>query len=162
MQPEFEKYIEQTVEAYSATVLRIAFQNVKNHASAEDVTQEVFLRLMAQPMFADPAHLRAWLIRVTVNYCRDLLRSGWFRKTEPLEDYRESIPFEPEERELLDELRRMPANYRNTLYLYFYEGYTVPEIAQVLGKKTNTVSSWLTRGKRLLRDRLTEGEFIYG
>jgi RNA polymerase sigma-70 factor (ECF subfamily) len=149
-------YVRDMVMKYADMVTRIAFQNTGNQADAEDAAQEVFLKLMRQPVFADETHAKAWLIRVTVNQCRDLKKSFWHRRTEPLSGTL-SVP-EDEPRDVLAEVRKLPANYRDAIYLYYYEGYTVPEIAELLGRKENTVGSWLTRARKRLKDILTEGD----
>lgn len=147
--------IEQIVESYSDMILRIAFQNLKNQADAEDVAQEVFLKLLKAPVLYDEVHRKAWIIRVTINQCKDLKKSFWHRKTEALTE--EWQPFTSEEQGLLDELWRLPEHYRTVVYLYYYEGYTVPEIAKILEKNENTVSSWLGRARKKLKHILEEG-----
>jgi len=150
-----DDFIQNMVMQYADMVMRIAFQNTGNQADAEDVAQEVFLKLMRRPALNDEAHAKAWLIRVTVNQCRDLKKSFWQRQTVPLSgQWREP---QPEAREVFAELAKLPRDYRNVIYLYYYEDYTVPEIAKILGRKENTVSSWLTRARKRLKQILEEG-----
>ena len=132
------------VEHYLDTVYRAAFHAAPSPQDAEDVTQEVFEALLRSgKRFREPEHLRAWLLRVTVNKCKNLYRAK--RRTE--------VP----EPSVLDEVRALPAPYRSTLYLHYFEGYTAAEIGRILGAKRNTVLSWLARGRQALRERMIGG-----
>ena len=146
---------EETVRRYSDMVYRLAFARTGNTADAEDVYQEVFLRyLRSDPQITSEEHRKAWLLRVTVNKCKNLYRAK--RRTEvPLT---EAIPApEAAEPSVLDEVRALPAPYRSTLYLHYFEGYTAAEIGRILGAKRNTVLSWLARGRQALRERMIGG-----
>lgn len=150
-----EDFIQTAVQAHSNMVLRIAYQHLQNRADAEDVVQDVFLRLIRQPAFADDTHLRAWLIRVTINRCKDIKKSAWRRTTVPLEqDY---PALQPESRQVMEEIFQLPAADRDILYLYYYEKYTLAEIAAMLDKKLNTVNSRLARARTKLKTILAEG-----
>ena len=143
------------VEHYLDTVYRAAFHAAPSPQDAEDVAQEVFEALLRSgKRFREPEHLRAWLLRVTVNKCRNLHRAQ--RRTEvPLT---EAIPApEAAEPSILDEVRALPAPYRSALYLHYFEGYTAAEIGRILGAKRNTVLSWLARGRQALRERMIGG-----
>jgi len=153
-------FIQSAVEAYLDMVFRIAYQNTANYSDAEDVTQEVFIKLMKERRFISEEHMKAWLIRVTINLCKDLKKSFWHRRTESLPN--EWQPAEGPQASFMDELRRLPKNYRNVLYLYYFEGYTVPEIAKILGNKENTVSSWMTRARKKLKTLIMDGGDGYG
>ena len=132
------------VEHYLDTVYRAAFHAAPSPQDAEDVTQEVFEALLRSgKRFREPEHLRAWLLRVTVNKCKNLYRA----KRRP----------EAAEPSVLDEVRALPAPYRSTLYLHYFEGYTAAEIGRILGAKRNTVLSWLARGRQALRERMIGG-----
>lgn len=152
---------------YGKMVLRIAFQNTGNMTEAEDITQDVFLKLMKEERsFTDEEHVKAWLIRVAINQCRDYVKSSRFRKNvafteENLEsDYFTEDSFSMQDRQVFVELGKLPSKYRNVLYLYYVEEYTIPEIAKLLSAKENTVSSWLKRAKKKLKLRM-EGENSY-
>lgn len=149
--------IDAVVEAYADMILRIAYQNLKNKADAEDVMQEVLLRFMKEEEFVDEGHLKAWLIRVTINLCKDTNKSAWNRKTEGFAQRNE--PSHKDESQVLGELWDLPIPYRNVVYLYYYEEFTVPEIAKILKRKENTVSSWLTRARKKLKTILLEGGY---
>jgi len=148
--------LQRAVEQYADMVVRIAYQNLKNKADAEDITQEVFIKLLQQPDFNDDEHMKAWLIRVTINQCRNFHKSFWQRNTDPIA--RDWETFDDEQQYLFDELWKLPPHYRNVLYLHFYEGYTLSEIARILNRNVNTVGSWLGRGKKKLKGLLIEGD----
>lgn len=158
LSPVDSDFIQNAVSKYLDTVLRIAYQNTQNQADAEDVAQEVFIKLMKQPRFNDEGHMKAWLIRVTVNQCKDLKKSFWHRNTIAISDDRQAA--EEPAQEVWAEIWKLPKDYRNVIYLYYYEGYTVPEIAEILGRNVNTVSSWLTRARKSLKKILAEGDDI--
>ena len=152
---EAEILLRNAMEHHGAAVYRLALCRIQSVQDAEDVYQDVFLRLLGQEASAwDGEHLRAWLLRVTVNKCKNLYRAK--RRTEvPLT---EAIPApEAAEPSVLDEVRALPAPYRSTLYLHYFEGYTAAEIGRILGAKRNTVLSWLARGRQALRERMIGG-----
>ena len=151
---------EELIRKYSDMIYRIALHNLKNDTDAEDVLQDVFLEFLRRPpAIKSEEHLKAWLISVTINKCRSLYRLFWRRNRESLEYHTELIA--PEQREILEEVRSLPKDSRNIVYLYYYESYTIAEIAQILGKNPNTVSSALQRARKKLKILLTEGENEY-
>lgn len=145
--------LEQDFEVYSDTVLRIAVQNTKNYHDAEDIVQEVFIRLAKNYNdFRDESHKKAWIIRVTINACRDLNRFMAFRKYQPLEEYPYvSTDGGMERCELLELIRKLPEAKRNAVYLFYYERMTIEEIAEATGKSPGTVGSDLHRARKMLR-----------
>lgn len=149
-----EEEYEAVVDTYSDMIFRIAYQNLFSVEDAQDVVQDVFLKLLKQKenCFHDEEHLKAWLIKVTINQCLDYKKSFFRKNTVALDNF--EIPFEQEERQLMEELSRLPKEERNVLYLHYYEGYTIKEIAGILGKKQNTVNSKLTRGRSKLKQIL--------
>lgn len=150
-----EQEVNRAVEQYADTVRRICLVHLKNYADTEDIFQTVFVKyLLHTAPFASPEHERAWVIRVTINACKDLLRSVFRRRTVPLEDVAE-LPAQPEEhRAVLQAVQALPGAYRDVVYLHYYEGYTAPEIAGILGKNVNTIYTRLTRARGLLRQAL--------
>ena len=149
-----ETRAEELLGRYSDMVLRIALHNVGSRADAEDVAQEVFLkRISARRAFASPEHEKAWMIRVTVNQCRDFLKSA-HRKMLPLP---EDLPAEEPCGEVLEAVLCLPVPYRNVIYLHYYEGLSVKEISRALRRRENTVSSWLYRARAALKESLTGG-----
>ena len=148
---------ERIIRQYSDMIYRIAVHNCRNAADAEDIMQDVFMDLLTKcPCRDDPAHLKAWLIRVTINKCRSLHRQAWYRKSVPLEECAELA--QPEQSSVMEEIWQLPETMRNVIYLYYYEDFTIAEIAEILGKNANTVSSTLQRARRKLREILEEGE----
>lgn len=143
---------------YQDMVYRIALHAFGNPQDAEDAVQEVFLRLyIRQEPFAAPEYLRHWLIRVTVNVCRDVLKSPWRRRRVPLEELPETPVFDrPEQGELYREVMGLPEKYRTVLYLFYYEELTVKEIGEVLDLRTTAVTTRLHRARAKLKERLTE------
>ena len=152
-----EEDTSRAIERYADMVKRICMVHLKNEADTEDIFQTVFLKyvLRSHP-FESEEHEKAWLIRVTINACRDLLRDFFRARTVPLE---EAISVkDPETREVLGAVLALPAKYRDVAYLHYYEGYTAPEIGQLLGKNANTVYTLLTRARQKLKDVLEGGD----
>ena len=117
---------------YSGTLLRVAFAYVKNTADAEDIVQDVFLTLFANPPeFADEEHEKAWLIRCTINRSKNVMKSAWLRKRAPLEEAFGILA--QEDRGLLSAVLALPENYRAAIHLHYYENYSIQEIAVILG-----------------------------
>lgn len=150
-----EQEVNRAVEQYADTVRRICLVHLKNYADTEDIFQTVFVKyLLHTAPFASPEHERALIIRVTINACKDLLRSVFRRRTLSLEEVAEQPAPADEHRAVLQAVQALPAAYRDVVYLHYYEGYTAPEIAGILGKNVNTVYTRLTRARGLLRRTL--------
>lgn len=138
---------ERLVQTYSDLILRLSFTYLKNTEDAKDICQTVFLRLLEKPReFQSPEHERAWIIRTSVNVCKDQLKSSWRRTTVDL-----SAALDARAPEAL-----LPPKYRTVIYLYYYEGYSANEIAQMLGEKPATVATRLSRGRDKLRTQLEQ------
>lgn len=154
-----EEEINTAIEQYADTVKRICIVHLKNHADTEDIFQTVFLKYaLSSAVFENTEHEKAWFIRVTINACRDLLRSFFRSRTVPLDVLADQeAPSFADNREVLDAVLSLPAKYRDVVYLHYYEGYTAPQIGEILGKKTNTVYTLLTRARKQLR-RLLGGD----
>lgn len=143
---------------FAPAVYRLAYARTGSRADAEDVMQEVFLRLVRhKPAFDSEAHARAWLLKVASNCANDLFRLPWRKREEPLEED-VSAPEEPGEGSVTEAVLSLPSKYRIPIHLYYYEGYSVAEIADITGKREGTVKSHLSRARALLRDKLKEGE----
>ena len=140
-------------------VFRLAFSYLRSREEADDVTQNVLLALWrTDKRFASAEHVKAWLIRVTVNECKKVLRSPW-RKREDLAAYENALAFETEEdRALYDAVMALDAKYRAVIVLYYYEGYSIAEIGKLLGVPAPTVGTRLSRARERLKDMLTEAE----
>ena len=148
------------MERYGDTVFRLAYSYLKNRADAEDVMQETLLKLyLERKPFRSPEHERYWVVRVAVNECRHLLRTPWRRRTGPLEEEADTPVWDtPAQSELFRQVMALPPKYRAAIYLYYYEGYAVREIAALLGAKISTVQTWLLRARGQLKLRLKEAE----
>ncbi len=148
--------MEQIYETYHLSVYRLAFAYCKNRADAEDITSDVFLkRFETDPEFTDDKHETAWMMRVTVNRAKDLLRSFRYRFSVPLDDA--DLTYEtPEESEVYRAVMALPAKYRAVIHLYYFEGYSVAEIADMTGKSQTAVQTQLYRARKRLKDDLGE------
>lgn len=144
------------VEMYADMVRRICLVHLKNMHDTEDVFQNVFLKYMLyKDSFENEEHEKAWLVRVTVNACTDWLRSLSRRRWIPLESLLEegNAP-DNASREVMEAVLQLPEKYRRVIYLFYYEGYSAVEIAGILGKKENTIYTWLSRARGILREKL--------
>lgn len=148
------------IERYADMVRRICLVHLKNEADTEDIFQTVFLKyVLHSAPFESEDHEKAWLIRVTVNACRDLLRDLFRARTVPLEQWQALAPApDPETREVLEAVLALPVKYRDVVYLHYYEGYTAGEIAGLLGRNVNTVYTLLTRARQRLKETLEGGD----
>ncbi len=148
--------VERAVETHADMVRRICLVHLKNEHDTEDVFQNVFMKYMLyRGSFENDEHEKAWFVRVTINACTDWLRSLSRRRCVPLESVLEkgSMP-DDTSREVLEAVLQLPERYRQVIYLFYYEGYSAVEIAGILGKKENTVYTWLSRAKGILRGNL--------
>ena len=151
-----EQEVNRAVERYADMVRRLCMLHLKNAADTEDIFQNVFLKYVLRSMpFESEAHEKAWFIRVTINACKDLLKSFFRSRTVSLDEVVQ-LPAEtpPDHREVLEAVLSLPPKYKDVVYLHYYEGYTAPEISRMLGKNVNTVYTRLNRSKQLLRDKL--------
>lgn len=150
------------LDLYADTIRRICFLHLKNRADVEDVFQEVFLKyILYERLFESDVHEKAWLIRVAVNQCKDVLKGFFRRNVYSLDDveFQPSYEFDDMSKELLNAVLALPDKYRDVIYLFYYEGYTAIEIAKILNKRENTIYTWLTRGKSRLKESLG-GDFF--
>lgn len=146
------------VERYQDMVYRVALHALGSPQDADDAVQEVFLRLYtaSRPLEGEE-HLRRWLLRVTVNYCRDVLRSPWRRRRVPLDRLPAEPVFRaPEQQALYQTVLALPERYRMVLVLFYYEELTVKEIAALLGVEVSTVTTRLSRARAKLKQQLGE------
>ena len=151
-----EQEVNDAIERYADTVRRICMVHLKNHADTEDIFQTVFLKYaLSGTRFESQEHERAWLIRVTINACRDLLRSLWRRRTVALDDIVEcAAELPPEHAEVLEAVLALPERYLDAVYLHYYEGYSAADTARLLRRNVNTVYTLLSRARQLLREKL--------
>lgn len=149
------------IDRYADLVRRVCMIHLKNHADTEDIFQTVFLKYVTGTTeFESEEHEKAWFIRVTINACKDLLRSFFRSRTVSLDDLLEQPDQVPEDhREVLEAVLALPGKYRDVVYLHYYEGYTAPEIGTILHKNPNTVYTLLTRARDELRKMLGGEDF---
>ena len=153
--------IDRLYDLYADTVYRLALARTRGASDAEDILQEVFMRcLRARPTFVDGEHEKAWFIRVTINCSKTLVTSAWRRHTAP-ELENERAAEEPEDyRDVWEAVMALPVKYRTVVHLFYYERYSVTEIASLTGATENTVKSQLFRAREMLRGTL-KGEYAY-
>ena len=151
-----EVEVHRAIDQYADTVKRICVLHLRNYADTEDIFQTVFLKYaISKVQFESAEHEKAWIIRVTLNACKDLLRS-FFRN--PALTHQEIIDLagsvDPAHSDVLEAVLNLPEKYKRVIYLHYYEGYTAPEIGKILGKNVNTVYTLLTRGREMLKKTL--------
>lgn len=155
-----DEQFQEIVNGYADTVFRLAYSYLKNRADAEDVMQETLLkRCLEKKPFASPDHEKHWLLRVASNECKRILRSPWRCRTGPLEDAEEAAVFDqPAQSDLFQQVMSLPPKYRAAIYLHYYEGYPVQDIAKLMRAKPSTVQTWLMRARGQLLTKLKEAE----
>lgn len=151
-----EQEANRAIERYADTVRRICMIHLKNHADTEDIFQNVFLKyVLSTAVFESEEHEKAWFIRVTINACRDLLKSFFRSHTVSLDTLLDQpADLTETDRTVLDAVLALPPKYRDVVYLHYYEGYTAPQIGLILKKNVNTVYTLLNRAKQALRETL--------
>ena len=149
------------IDRYADLVRRVCMIHLKNHTDTEDIFQTVFLKYVTGTTeFESEEHEKAWFIRVTINACKDLLRSFFRSRIVSLDDLLEQPDQVPEDhREVLEAVLALPDKYRDVVYLHYYEGYTAPQIGTILHKNPNTVYTLLTRARDDLRKMLGGEDF---
>ena len=151
--------VTEALQKYSNMVRRICFMYLHNHADVEDAFQEVFIKLFKNEVnFEDDEHTKAWICRVTINKCKDICKSFFRKNVCSIEDM--ELSFEDKvENELMHEVLSLPQKYKDVIYLFYYEDYTVPQMAKLLDQKENTIYSNLHRARALLKQKL--GGLVY-
>ena len=156
-----EQEVNRAIEKYADMIRRICLIHLQNSADTEDIFQTVFLKYVLRSVpFESEEHEKAWLIRVTINACRDLRRSFFKSRTVLLDDLIEMpAPMLQSNREVLEAVLSLPKKYKDVVYLHYYEGYTAAEIGEILGKNVNTIYTLMTRSKILLKEKLEGDEY---
>lgn len=149
---------EEAFRLFGDRVFSAAFSVTGNKEDADDAVQETFLKYCTGNRdYTDEAHIKAWLLRVAINRAKDQQRSFWRKNRVSWEAYMEELEFsEPEDRSLFEAVMSLPRNYRVPLHLFYYEEYSVAEIAEILHSTPGTVKSRLSRGRKLLKTKLME------
>ena len=145
--------IEELFHTYRDDVYRMAVSYTKSIQDAEDVCQSVFLKLMEQKHI-HPGKEKAWLMQVTANQCRSLLRSYWWKNTVSLENVTAAV--QDDSSDTLRAVLALPPKYRVVVYLHYYEGYTTAEIAKLLKTSRTAVTTRLSRAREALKPELEE------
>lgn len=151
-----EQEVNQAIDLYADTVRRICILHLKNFSDTEDIFQEVFLKYaLSSIVFKNAEHEKAWIIRVTINNCKDFLKSFFQSRTVPIDEII-SMPMEEKEKhsEVLEAVLTLPLKYKDVVYLHYYEGYSAVEIAKILHKKLNTIYTLLARARNKLQEKL--------
>lgn len=146
-------------DTFGQLVLRTAYSCIGNYSESEDITQEVFLKLHENPRsFNDDEHLKAWLLRSTINRCINYKKSWKQKVRTELESVPESMMSvdSRKSRELREAVAALPEKYSSVIFLYYYEGYSIKEIAAILDKRESTVGSLLRRGREKLKIEIRE------
>ena len=147
---------ERLLDDFGDSILRLAYSYLHSIEDAEEVLQDTLLQfLRTAPDLQSPAHEKAWLLRVTINACKDLLKSIFRSRTVSLDELvNQPAPLASDHHEVIEAVLSLPQKYRDVIYLHFYEGYSAPEIGRILGKNVNTVYTLLGRAKQQLREKL--------
>ena len=158
-----EQEVNHAIERYADLVFRLCMVLLKNSTDAEDTFQTVFLKYtLSSRQFDSSAQEKAWLIRVTLNACKDHLKSFFQKRVVSLEEFTEELPnLSAEHKSVLEAVRSLPRDYRDAVYLHYYEGYTAPEIGRILKKNPNTIYTHLSRAREMLKEMLG-GEGLEG
>ncbi len=151
-----KQYLEETIEKYSNMVYRLAMARTGNSVEAQDVYQEVFLRLAKKmPEFQSEEHKKAWLIRVTINCSKTILNSSFIKYRTELD---ENLSFEtPERHDIYYAVLKLPIKYKTVVHLYYYENYSIKEISNILRTNENTIKSRLARARKQLEIAIKGG-----
>ena len=151
-----EEETNRAVEQYADTVRRLCMMYLNNYSDTEDVFQNVFIKYILRPVpFKSTEHEKAWIIRVTINECKDILKSFHRSRSVPLDAVCEQ-PSEPvySHSDVLEAVRGLPEKYKEAVYLHYYEGYSAAEIGKMLHKRENTIYTHLARAREALKERL--------
>ena len=150
-----EAQAKRLVDTYADMILRLSYTYLHSTSDAEDICQTVLLRVMTRaPEFSGPEHERAWVIRTTINACKDLLRSAARRSTVALEAAGEPEAPQAPDDAVTDAVSRLPRDQREAIYLHYYEGYPIAEVARLVGASEAAVTKRLSRARQTLRRTL--------
>ena len=148
--------IEQLVKKYSPGLLRFAFAYLKDHSESQDVVQEAFIKcIKKQPVFSNEAQEKAWFYKVTSNHCKDILKSSRRKKEQPVTEDIDEIEM-PEQTHILNYVLSLEQKYRIPVHLYYYEGYSIKEIAELIKVNPSTVATHLDRARQKLKEVMGE------
>jgi RNA polymerase sigma-70 factor (ECF subfamily) len=151
-----EQEVSTAIDLYSDTVKRLCVLYLKNHSDTEDVFQTVFLKYaLSTAAFENPEHEKSWIIRVTINTCKDWLKSLFHSRTTSLNEILDiPAPIPPDYRDVLEAVLSLPQKYKDVIYLHYYEGYPIAEVARMVGASEAAVTKRLSRARTTLRHML--------
>lgn len=151
-----DEFLEDAMRRWGDTVLRLALNQLRNAADAEDVFQDVFVRLLKDgTCFKDDEHVKAWLIRVTINRCHDVRKSGWKRRNEPLDENRPCLDApDLTESDVWEAIGQLPVDLGTVVHLFYVEGYSTDEVARIVGCLPATARTRLHRARARLKKYL--------
>ena len=154
-----DREITELYQRHVDTVYRVCFSYMKNRADTEDMVQDTFIKLIScNTQFSSQEHEKAWLIVTASNLCKNALKH-WWRRNEDLDDYASVCRSEGIHMDLvLEAILKLPVDYKSAVYMYYYEGYSTPEIAELLKCPQSTIRNRLMRARKLLKNMLG-GEF---
>ncbi|WP_461202770.1 sigma-70 family RNA polymerase sigma factor [Anoxybacillus sp. TBDG-1] len=157
-----KEHIQRAMDEHGNMVLRLAYTYMRNQHDAEDVFQDVFIKLYEHmDRMQSEEHMKAWLIRVTINICKNKLKSFVYRKMDAYEDWAHSPYVDNNDSfEVISAVTSLPTKYREVVHLFYYEGYQTKEIAHLLKKRESTVRSLLARAREMLKNKL-KGEYDF-
>lgn len=143
---------------YGDRVFSAAFSVCQNREDADDVVQDTFIKYYTRNEdYIDDSHLKAWLLRVAINRAKDITGAFWRRNRVSWEEYMEQLEFvQPEDKSLFQAVMELPERYRLVIHLFYYEEYSIAEIAALLRSTQGTIKARLSRGRTLLKSMLTE------
>ena len=159
----FSQYFDALYTRYADDVIRVSYFYLGDRGKAEDVCHDAFISLFTVRPDLTPGSEKAWLLKVALNRCRDIWRSAWMRRVISGSPVFETIPGPDtigrhlEKQEILSAVNGLPAEFREIIILYYYQGYGIGEISQITGVPEGTVSSRLSRGRKRLEKVLGEG-----
>ncbi len=150
--------VEMLVERYHQNLFAVAFNVCKNREDAEEVVQDAFIQYHLKRLdFQNEEHIRAWLIRVTINKAKNAARTFWRRHRTSLEESMAVLTFDDQESEqLFEAVMALPQKYRIVVHLFYYEDYSIHEMAELLSLSESNVKTRLSRARAMLRDTLKE------
>lgn len=142
---------------YKNDIYRLAYSITKNTYDTDDIVQTVFIKLYNNKIInKDDKEIKRWLIKVTINECKTIFLSSWKRRIVSLTEKHENIKYEKDNDNLLNEINKLSKKERIVIFLYYYEGYKVKEIANILGKSETNIQTILYRARKSLKDILEE------
>ncbi len=156
-----KQYFSDMYEKHSKTVYSVCLLYLKNKDDAEEAVTESFIRLMEnKPGFENDSHAKSYLMRISINICKNILKSNWYKNVIHDEDVLMYMTSDEEE-SIMEEILSLPPKYRVIIYMHYYQGYKAQEIADIMNMSLSAVLSRLSRGRKRLKDILIEGGFFY-